>query len=89
MFVRESKYDKVVMKLRLARELLAETEKRLAWSQQMQANAIQEIARLRDQGSSSFTKDEIRTLIRLCHPDRHGGSAAATNMTAKLLSLRG
>lgn len=88
MFVRESKYDKVQMKLRLALELLAEKEAQLAWSQQMQANAIQEIERLRNV-RSTFTKDEIRTLIRLCHPDRHGGSASATDMTAKLLSLRG
>jgi hypothetical protein len=35
-----------------------------------------------------FTKDELRQLIALCHPDKHGGSQAANDITAKLLSLR-
>lgn len=38
--------------------------------------------------SSQFTQDEIRTLIRLCHPDKHAGSAAANEMTQKLLKMR-
>lgn len=37
---------------------------------------------------ATFTADEIDTLIRLCHPDRHNGSRAANDMTAKLMSLR-
>lgn len=39
--------------------------------------------------SSQFTKEEIERLIRLCHPDKHGGNKAATEMTQKLLRLRG
>lgn len=37
---------------------------------------------------SQFTDEEIASLIRLCHPDKHGGSEAATRMTQKLLELR-
>lgn len=35
-----------------------------------------------------FTKDEIRTLIQLCHPDKHGGKESAVTITQKLLKLR-
>lgn len=38
--------------------------------------------------SKAFSQDEISTLIRLCHPDRHGGSEASTRLTQKLLSMR-
>jgi hypothetical protein len=39
-------------------------------------------------GQSVFSDSEIQTLIRLCHPDKHGNSDAANQMTAKLLSIR-
>jgi hypothetical protein len=32
--------------------------------------------------------DMLRLLTMLCHPDKHGGSQAATRATAYLLSLR-
>lgn len=38
--------------------------------------------------NGTFTADEIDTLVRLCHPDKHGGSNAANEMTARLLALR-
>lgn len=38
--------------------------------------------------SSQFSEEELKQLIRLCHPDKHGGSAAATKITQKLLALR-
>lgn len=37
---------------------------------------------------TQFTPDEISTLIRLCHPDRHDGKESAVRMTQKLLQLR-
>ncbi|TKW65207.1 MAG: J domain-containing protein [Paracoccus denitrificans] len=39
-------------------------------------------------GASQFTQDEIKALIRLCHPDKHNGSEAATRLTGKLLEMR-
>ncbi len=32
--------------------------------------------------------DRLKALIQLCHPDKHGGSKAASDMTQWLLSLR-
>lgn len=41
-----------------------------------------------DKLPNQFDQDEIRSLIRLCHPDRHAGSASAVRITQKLLMLR-
>lgn len=38
---------------------------------------------------AQFTEDEITKLIQLCHPDKHGGKPMATEMTQKLLALKG
>jgi hypothetical protein len=35
-----------------------------------------------------FTDDEIRSLIQLCHPDRHNGKESAVRMTQKLTGMR-
>lgn len=35
-----------------------------------------------------FTDDEIKQMIVLCHPDKHGGSKSAHDITARLLSMR-
>jgi hypothetical protein len=37
---------------------------------------------------NQFTQEEIRTMIKLCHPDKHGGNTSANAITAKLLRLR-
>jgi regulator of replication initiation timing len=37
---------------------------------------------------STFTADEVKTLIVLCHPDKHGGSKVANEITAKLIKMR-
>lgn len=39
-------------------------------------------------GKRDFTKEEIKTLISLCHPDKHCGSKKAEEITKKLLSMR-
>ena len=38
--------------------------------------------------SAPFTQEQVRNLIRLCHPDRHNGSELATEVTKWLLELR-
>ncbi len=38
--------------------------------------------------NTQFDQDEIRTLVALCHPDKHGGKSSAQNMTKKLLAMR-
>lgn len=37
---------------------------------------------------SQFTDEEIASLIRLCHPDKHNNSQLATRMTQRLLEMR-
>lgn len=44
-----------------------------------------ELARL---SAPPFNKDEIKTLIKLCHEDRHMSSDAAQTITRKLLEMR-
>lgn len=36
----------------------------------------------------SIAKDKVRDLLKLCHPDKHQNSPAATEITKWLLSLR-
>lgn len=40
-------------------------------------------------GGNPFTPEELKVLIGLCHPDKHGGKESANKMTQKLLSMRG
>lgn len=37
---------------------------------------------------AQFNKEEIDTLIRLCHPDKHNGKDSAKEITQKLLAMR-
>lgn len=37
--------------------------------------------------SSQFTQQELKSLVRLCHPDKHNGKQIANDLTAKLLDL--
>lgn len=39
-------------------------------------------------GGATLDAERLRQLIRLCHPDLHGGSDLATRVTAWLLDLR-
>lgn len=48
------------------------------------------IIQLRDQKRAKpiFDEKELKQLVALCHPDKHGGSKVAEEMTRKLLTLR-
>jgi len=35
-----------------------------------------------------FSQEDIKRLIMLCHPDKHGGKKMAEDMTKKLLTIR-
>lgn len=62
------------------------------YDQMIQENArlADEIERLRryPRGLSRVPDDLLPKLIRLCHPDRHGGSKAANEVTSWLLEQR-
>lgn len=38
--------------------------------------------------SGQFNQDELRSLVQLVHPDKHGGKEVAVRMTQKINSLR-
>ncbi len=40
------------------------------------------------QQEQQFSRDEIKVLISLCHPDKHKGKSSAVDMTQKLLKIR-
>lgn len=47
------------------------------------------LERLRQQSQESIINDDLlRRLIMLCHPDKHGGSVVAEDVTKQLLSIR-
>lgn len=37
---------------------------------------------------TDLSQEDIKRLLQLCHPDKHNGKPLASEMTAKLLSLR-
>lgn len=84
MFVRRAKYDQACsMAASMWNELMA---LRKQWNELVERiNASGGEAFL---AGASFSPAEIDTLIKLCHPDKHGGSKAANDMTTRLLELR-
>lgn len=36
----------------------------------------------------NFSQEDIKILLTLCHPDKHGGNPKANEITVKLLELR-
>lgn len=46
------------------------------------------LAEVSPSGEATIDAARLRQLIRLCHPDLHGGSDLATGVTAWLLGLR-
>ena len=78
-------------------------DKALLWLQEEHRKQTDEVAQLTDRyrrvrakakqlmktaASTSMSPQKIEQLIRLCHPDRHGDSQVATEMTQWLLAMR-
>lgn len=47
------------------------------------------MVRVQPAPTTQLTDSDIQRLLSLCHPDKHGGKASATEMTQKLLAMRG
>lgn len=115
MFVRYSKYRKVVAEAAtLADQLAEQTRFKLAYRQQaeklvriaeeqqrridndtMVINSLRaQVARKKSDfnpplpGTVNITQDQLRLIIALCHPDKHGGKESANTLTQQLLKLR-
>lgn len=85
-----TKSDEAHQRLALhTRKLAAESE---SLATQV-AKLREEVASLRARASQPaaaqpLAPDLLKTLISLCHPDRHGGSATATAATQALIAMR-
>lgn len=87
MFVSGSKYKELELQLWAARFALnAKVEE---WNKLVnRINAKGGEAFLNSAPVPQFTADELKTLLQLCHPDKHGGKESAVRITQKLLELR-
>jgi hypothetical protein len=102
MFVSQSKYDAMrrafeaqfaqkeellQINQRLQYELRDELERNNSLTRRV-IELVAGAARATTISAKQFDNDDIKTLIRLCHPDKHGNSESATAITAKLLKMR-
>jgi len=103
-FTSRSKYDKVRDELLETKTSLNNTtidlirEKRKSYELSLMCRDL--LDQLKDEktrnshninnsnSNSQFSKNEIKTLIMLCHPDKHDHSVKAKDITAKLLEMR-
>jgi hypothetical protein len=53
-----------------------------------QINARGGLTYLNKPPPAAITKEDVKILLQLCHPDKHQGRQIAQQMTAKLLSMR-
>lgn len=89
MFVRQSKYDEIKVELYATQYALnAKVEQ---WNKLVTRinnkggeNFLQNGS---VKGSSQFTEDELKTLRRLCHPDKHDSSKSSNELSAKINNL--
>lgn len=89
MFVRQSKYDE--LKVELYATQYALNAKIEEWNNLVvKINAKGGMEFLNNatlKGSSQFTEDELKTLRRLCHPDRHDSSKSSNELSAKINNI--
>lgn len=94
MFVSAAKYRKAVAEREIAELSAAMTQLELRRCKMFGKeftrrlnNANAELQALR--GRSSFSEEELKALLQLVHPDKHGGKESAVRMTQKINQLRG
>lgn len=89
MFVRQSKYNQLKIdclawkyaynqKVEEWNKLVAQINLKGGWSFLNNATL---------KGYSQFTEDELKTLRRLCHPDKHDSSKSSNELSAKINNL--
>lgn len=93
MFVTQKRYDRLLRQaaqVELARMELESRYHQLAhkWNELVARVNSGELVPKSAAANGTFSPGEIETLVRLCHPDKHGGSKSANDMTARLLALR-
>lgn len=95
MFVRQSTYDKLEASRNMWRgiaegllEDLAQMRQEVNLSRMLMQRAAQIRGDLERQLQEGLSGEDLDRLIRLCHPDKHNGSEAATKATQMLLAMR-
>lgn len=101
MFVRSSTYMKLradfsALQLKHAQLQLEDSVRKREWNRlidRINAKGGQEFLDLgivptRLLGGAMLSKDDVKRMLMLCHPDKHGGKEAAKEITQKLLKLR-
>ena len=94
MFVRESKYKRVKADLLIHQLELQAAKAEAARLVKKWDDLVDRINRLGGEAflqrklTQQFTTAELKTLIKLCHPDKHAGSAESEEITKRLLSMR-
>lgn len=90
MFVRLSTHQRVVAENRALQALV--NQKIDEWNTLVRLINAKGGQRFLDEAqldaSALLSKDDIRRLLQLCHPDKHDGKKIAVEMTQKLLSLK-
>lgn len=97
MFVSRKKYQKVVAELATVAKVSATNYRQgMEWRALALEQGV-ELDRIRNELNMSRTahanreqlpQDLIRSLLVLCHPDKHGGKESAVRATQQLLKLR-
>lgn len=76
-------------KARTTQRTKADADESLSWYRRgFEAGRSAAMAEGGPAGTATIDAQRLRQLIRLCHPDLHGGSDLATGVTAWLLDLR-
>lgn len=93
MFVTQKRYDRLLhqaAQIELAKMIAERRYRQLLseWNELVTRVNNGELVPKSAAPNGTFSPEEIDTLVRLCHPDKHGGSKAANDMTARLLALR-
>lgn len=98
MFVRRSTYNEARWQCENMRERALNAERKF-YALNEKWNAL--VSRINAKGgenflenatipkAAQFAEDDLTKLILLCHPDKHDGKPIATEMTQKLLALKG
>lgn len=95
MFVRQSTYDRMKGKYYLLKaehraltmvhnELMTEYNTVI---HRINAHGGEALFTQGSPGTKQFSKQEIRKLVFLCHPDKHGNKKSATELTTKLIAM--
>lgn len=89
---------KLTQEVKIACRLIAKERREHEHLERKWASLVNQINRkggqeFLDRGSmggskSKFSGQDLKSLITLCHPDKHKGSSLATEITQKLLEMR-